>query len=119
MIEYLCAKLHGVRVKEVRLDYPGSITLSRDLMDAVGLVEFQRVHVVNLTTGARWSTYVIADDVHTGWFELNGGGARLGCPGDECVIMAFAFGDVGDKVSIAHCDQHNHIQNPQVMKVLR
>lgn len=119
MIEYLCAKLHGVRVTEVRLDYPGSITLSRDLMAAVDLVEFQRVHVVNLTTGARWSTYVIADDTHTGWFELNGGGARLGCLGDECVIMAFAFGGAGDEVSIVHCDETNHISNRRVVGVER
>jgi aspartate 1-decarboxylase len=89
---YLAGKIHGVRLTGKNVNYQGSITLSRDLVSAAGIVANEAVQVVNVTTGARLLTYVIVTD-EPGVCIMNGGGARLAEVGDRLIVMAFAQSD--------------------------
>lgn len=84
---YLTAKIHGLRVTAASVAYQGSVTIDKALLRAAGIAIGEQVHVVNLASGDRWVTYALAGE--TGEFSLNGGGARLGVVGDQCVIMAY------------------------------
>lgn len=90
MRTYVAAKLHGLTVTEATVDYHGSVSIDVDLLDRAGIETYEQVHVVNLTTGARWVTYALP--AAKGQFTLNGGGARLGVVGDRCVVMTFQTG---------------------------
>jgi len=83
------AKLHGARVTQHDLDYVGSITLDRDLIDAVGLMPLERVQIVNKNNGARFETYVIVAAAGSGEVCVNGAAARLVAKGDELLIIAY------------------------------
>ncbi len=67
MMVTLCrAKIHRAKVTESDLNYEGSITIDRKLMDAAGLLAYEKVHVVNINTGSRLETYVIEGEADTG-----------------------------------------------------
>jgi len=83
------AKLHGGRVTDHNLDYEGSITIDRDLMDAVGILPHERVQIVNKANGARFETYVIVAPRGSGDICVNGAAARLVARGDEVLIIAY------------------------------
>ncbi len=89
-IEVLKSKIHRVTVTEARLDYIGSITIDRDLMDAAGILPGERVYIVNNNNGARLDTYAIEGERGSGVICLNGAAARLVQPGDVVIIMAYA-----------------------------
>lgn len=89
-IEILKSKIHRVTVTEARLDYIGSITIDKDLMDAARIVPGERVYIVNNNNGARLDTYAIAGEPGSGTVCLNGAAARLVQPGDVIIIMAYA-----------------------------
>ena len=65
-IELLKSKIHRVKVTEANVNYIGSITIDEDLMDAAHLVEYEKVHVVNVTNGERLITYVIKGERGSG-----------------------------------------------------
>lgn len=90
LLNILKSKIHCARVTEANLHYMGSITIDEDLMDKVGLVPGEQVHVVNNMNGARIVTYVIAGPRASGCICLNGAAARSFQPGDEIIIMAYA-----------------------------
>jgi len=102
---YISGKLHGLTVTSCRLDYHGSVTIADELLDAAGIDAYEQVHVVNLSSGARWVTYALAGP--PGSFELNGGGARLGVPGDRCVVMAYQQADAFGGAVAVHVDERN------------
>ena len=77
------AKLHRATVTEANLNYVGSITIDEDLMDAVNIVENEKVQIVNNNNGARLETYVIKGERGSGVVCLNGAAARLVQPGDK------------------------------------
>ena len=87
----LKSKIHCAHVTEANLHYMGSITIAADLMEAAGLIAGEHVHVVNNMNGARIETYVIEGERGSGCICLNGAAARLFQPGDEIIIMAFAW----------------------------
>lgn len=89
-IEIMKSKIHRVTVTEARLDYIGSITIDKDLMDAAHIVPGERVYIVNNNNGARLDTYAIAGEPGSGTVCLNGAAARLVQPGDVVIIMAYA-----------------------------
>ncbi len=89
LLSILKGKLHQACVTAGSLDYPGSIGISRELMDAVGLLHYERVLVSNLRDGARFETYVIPEE-QPGQIVLNGAAAHLGRVGDRVIIMCFA-----------------------------
>ncbi len=90
LVTLLKSKLHLARVTCLQPDYEGSLTLDRDLMDAVRLAPYERVLVSNTANPHRFETYVIPAPPGSGTVALNGPAARLGAVGDRLVIMAFA-----------------------------
>lgn len=72
------------------MNYTGSLTIDRDLIDAAGIIVHEKVQVVNNNNGARFETYVIEGKRGSGTICLNGAAARLVQPGDKVIIMAYA-----------------------------
>ena len=91
LLKVLRAKIHRARVTEACIDYIGSITIDRDLMDAVGLVRGECVLVADMTDGARFETYVVEGKPGSGTICINGAAARMVSVGDEVIIMAFGY----------------------------
>lgn len=89
-IEVLKSKIHNVTVTGANLNYMGSVTIDEELMDAAGLVEHEKVHVLNRNNGERLVTYVIRGKKGSGEICLNGPAARKIQVGDVVIIMAFA-----------------------------
>ena len=112
-IKLMHAKLHRVRVTEANVNYVGSITIDRDLMDKVGILPLEEVDVINLANGKRWSTYAIAGEAGTGEICPNGGAALLCKPGDILIIIAYEYRDRAEVMSQGHlakvivADEHN------------
>lgn len=90
-IQLLKSKIHRVTVTEARLDYIGSITIDRALMEAAGIYEGERVFIVDNNNGERFDTYVIPGERESGVICLNGAAARKVQPGDVIIIMAYAM----------------------------
>jgi aspartate 1-decarboxylase len=89
----LKAKIHHATVTGGALHYQGSLTIDADLMDAVGLLPFEKILCANMAAGQRFETYAIAGPRGSGQCVLNGPTAHLGKAGDVLVIMAFAMVD--------------------------
>ncbi|MGA0196432.1 MAG: aspartate 1-decarboxylase [Schleiferiaceae bacterium] len=89
-IEVVKSKIHRVHVTGAELDYIGSITLDEDLMDAAGLVQGERVYIVNVNNGERFDTYTIPGTRGSGEVTLNGPAARRVQKGDIIIIIAYA-----------------------------
>ncbi len=86
----LKSKIHRTRVTHVNLDYEGSITIDRSLMQASDLLPFERVEVLNINNGARFSTYVIEGQANSGVIGINGAAARLAAKGDIIIILSYS-----------------------------
>jgi aspartate 1-decarboxylase len=95
----LLAKIHRAVVNETALDYEGSLTIPPEVMEASGILPYERIMVANITNGRRFWTYAIAG-TESGHFCLNGAAARLGTPGDR--VIAFAFGQVEAEAAAGH-----------------
>ncbi len=89
-IEVLKSKIHRVTVTGAELDYIGSITIDRALMDAANIVVGEKVQVVNINNGERLETYVIEGAKNTGEITLNGPAARKVQKGDVIIIISYA-----------------------------
>lgn len=87
----LFAKIHRATVTAANVDYVGSITIDKDLLDATGIHEYERVQVVDVDNGNRLETYAIEGPAGSGAIELNGAAARLVNVGDRVIIMAYAL----------------------------
>jgi aspartate 1-decarboxylase len=90
LVTLMKGKIHRARVTEADLHYEGSISIDRALIDAAGLFLNERVEVYNISTGARFSTYVIEAPAGSGVIGLNGAAARLAMVGDCVIIAAYA-----------------------------
>jgi L-aspartate-alpha-decarboxylase len=90
ILEILKSKIHRVTVTEARLDYIGSITIDRDLMDAAGIFPGERVYIVDNNNGERFDTYAICGERGSGVICLNGAAARKVQVGDVIIIMSYA-----------------------------
>ncbi|EAJ5792960.1 aspartate 1-decarboxylase, partial [Campylobacter coli] len=88
-ITLLKSKIHRASVTEARLDYVGSISIDEKLLQASGILEYEKVQVVNVNNGARFETYTIATQ-EEGVVCLNGAAARLAEVGDKVIIMSYA-----------------------------
>ena len=84
------SKIHRARVTEADLDYEGSITIDRELMDAADLIEHEQVDVLNITSGARLTTYAISGEAGSGTVCVNGAAAHLVQPDDLVIIVSYA-----------------------------
>lgn len=82
-------KIHRATVTQADLHYVGSITIDNELLQAADIVEGEKVHVVDITNGARLETYVIAGESGQGAICINGAAAHLVNPGDLVIIMSY------------------------------
>ena len=89
-VTVLKSKLHRIRVTEAKLDYTGSLTIDEDLMDAVGMLNYEKLLVANVDNGERFETYAIRGPRGSGVCCLNGAAAHKGKVGDRLIVMAFA-----------------------------
>ncbi|MCR6096484.1 aspartate 1-decarboxylase [Salipaludibacillus agaradhaerens] len=89
--EMMSGKIHRATVTEANLNYIGSITIDSDLLNAVGMLENEKVHVVNNNNGARLETYIIAGTPGSKTICLNGAAARYVQPGDKVIIMSYKW----------------------------
>lgn len=88
---YLSAKIHKATVTTANLNYVGSVTIDRELLDKTGMHVGEKVLIVNNTNGNRIDTYIIEGKAGSGCIEINGAAAHLMNEGDEVIIMAFTL----------------------------
>ena len=89
-LQVLKSKLHRIRVTEACLEYEGSLTLDPDDMEAVGIVQYEKILCADLENGNRFETYAIAGKRGSHVCCLNGAAAHKGSVGDRLIVMAFA-----------------------------
>ena len=92
-IEMLKSKIHRVKITEANLHYIGSITIDEDLMDAVNIIENEKVQVLDVDNGERLETYVIKGTRGSGMICMNGPAARKIDVGDTVIIISYAIMD--------------------------
>ena len=85
----LKGKIHRATVTQAELDYVGSITVDMDLLDAAGILEYEKVQIVDINNGERFETYTIAGERGSGVICLNGAAARCVQRNDKVIIMAY------------------------------
>tara|TARA_B100000959_G_C14715438_1_gene514672 strand:+ start:147 stop:497 length:351 start_codon:yes stop_codon:yes gene_type:complete len=112
-IKLLKSKIHRATVTEANLDYIGSISIDESLMQASKLLEYEQVHVLNVTNGNRLITYVIPAPKNSGEICINGAAAHLVSKGDLVIIVAYGQTNIKEAKTytpqIIHVDQHNQI----------
>lgn len=86
----LKAKIHRATVTQAELDYVGSITVDMDLLEQAGILEYEKVQIVDINNGSRFETYTIAGERGSGVMCLNGAAARMVQTGDKIILMAYA-----------------------------
>src|SRR3954462_12626865 len=105
------SKIHRATVTDANLNYVGSITIDRELMDLGDLLDYEQVAVVDIDNGARFETYVIEGEPGSGTICLNGAAARLVQPGDKVIIISYADYEQseleGFEPTIVHVDTAN------------
>mgnify|MGYP003338776501 CR=1 FL=1 len=89
-IEILKSKIHRATITEANLHYVGSLTLDEKLMEAAGILEFEKIQVVNVNNGNRLETYAIKGKAGSGVCCLNGPAARQGAVGDVVIVISYA-----------------------------
>ena len=90
LIAMLKSKVHRATITEADLNYAGSLTLDRDLMDAANMRAYEQVQVLNINSGQRFETYIIEGERGSGVVCLNGACARLGQVGDLVIALTYA-----------------------------
>ena len=112
-IDLLKGKIHRAVVTQAELDYVGSITVDLDLLEAAGILEYEKVHVVDINNGNRFETYTIAGDRGSGMICLNGAAARQVQVGDKIILMAYCKVTPEEakdhKPQVVFVDAQNHI----------
>ena len=93
-------KLHRVTVTQADLHYEGSVTIDADLLDAAGILPHEEVHIWDVTSGNRLSTYALEGPRGSGVICINGAAAHLVSPGDLVIIAT--FGDMEDAEARQH-----------------
>jgi aspartate 1-decarboxylase len=86
----LKAKIHQATITDADLNYEGSLTIDKELLDAVDIKPYERVMVYNINNGERFETYAIEGESGTGVIGLNGAAARKGLVGDLIIIVTYA-----------------------------
>jgi aspartate 1-decarboxylase len=85
----LKAKVHRARVTHAELEYEGSCAIDGALLSASGILEYEQIHIYNVNTGVRFTTYAIRAEENSGIISVNGAAARLATPGDILIICAY------------------------------
>ena len=112
-ISMLKGKIHRATVKQAELDYVGSITVDEELLEAAGILEYEKVQIVDVNNGSRFETYTICGERGSGMICLNGAAARCVSTGDKIIIMAYGQYDPEEaknhKPSVVFVDEKNKI----------
>lgn len=107
------SKIHRATVTQADLHYVGSVTVDEELLDAADLLPNEQVDIVDITNGARLTTYVIPGERGSGVLGINGAAARLVQPGDLVILISYAqFDDAEAKAhepAVVHVDEANRI----------
>ena len=114
------SKIHRATVTDANLNYVGSITIDRRLMELADIREYEQVAVVNINNGNRFETYAIEGD--DGDMCLNGAAARLVHPGDRIIVISYADYDQselegGFEPSVVHVDRTNRIITEELAQI--
>lgn len=114
MITMLKSKIHRAVVVQAELNYVGSITIDSSLMEAAGILEYEKVQIADVESGNRFETYIIAGEPDSGMICLNGAAARQVQVGDHIIIMAYAEMTPEEakeqKPQVVFVDEENRIQ---------
>lgn len=114
LIEVCKSKIAYATVTEAELHYEGSISIDQHLMNAVNLLPNEKVDVLNINNGNRFTTYVIPAPENSGTICLNGPAARLGLVGDDLIILSYGMMKqekaVGHQIKSVYLDEHNKIK---------
>ena len=109
----LKSKIHRATVTEANINYEGSITIDPKLMEAADILPHEQVHVLNINSGARFTTYAIEGHYGDGEICLNGAAARLAVPGDLVIIITYTNVEedalAGYRPKIVHVNARNEI----------
>lgn len=109
----LGGKIHRATVTHADLHYVGSLTVDSELLAASGIVEGEKVHVVDITNGHRLETYTIAGEPGSGVVGINGAAAHLVDPGDLVIIISYQMGTDAEVAEhtpkVVHVDSANRI----------
>ena len=112
-LSLLKSKIQGACVTGADANYEGSVTISADLAELVGLEEYERILVGNLANGERFESYVIYGIRNAGVIQLNGAAAHFGKPGDRLSIMSFGLYDAEEaaihQAKVIFLDEKNRI----------
>ena len=112
-LEMLKGKIHRATVVQAELDYVGSITVDEELLEAAGILEYEKVQIVDINNGSRFETYTICGERGSSMICLNGAAARCVSTGDKIIIMAYAGVDAKEakehKPKVVFVDEKNHI----------
>ncbi len=113
-VEVLKSKVHRARITGKDVNYEGSLTLDPELMDAAGIVPYEKIQVVNVNNGARLETYVIPGRRGSGEVVLNGAAARWGEVGDPVILLTYAQLEEHELPNysprIVYVDEQNRVQ---------
>lgn len=94
---FLRSKIHMATVTESVLEYEGSITIDREIMDLAGMQPYEQVMISNMNNGERFETYVIPGETGSRAFCLNGPTARKGMVGDRIIIFSYCYIDDSER----------------------
>lgn len=112
-VEMLKSKIHRAVVRQAELDYVGSITVDEELLNAAGILEYEKVQIVDVNNGSRFETYTICGEPGSGMICLNGAAARCVSVGDKIIIMAYGNYHMEEakqhKPSVIFVDEENKI----------
>ena len=115
----LKSKIHRATVTQADLDYVGSVTIDRDLMQAANVVEHERIEIYNITNGNRFATYAIHGDAGSGVICINGAAAHLASPGDLVILATYAEYDEAELEThhplVVHVDENNAACSPRMV----
>jgi aspartate 1-decarboxylase len=113
MLTMFKSKIHRATVTQADLNYAGSLTVDPLLLEAAGMLPYEQVHVLNINTGSRFTTYLIEGERGVGTICLNGAAARLGAPGDLIIAITYAQMDAAEAKgfcpTVVLVDGQNHI----------
>ena len=113
-VEMLKGKIHRATVVQAELDYVGSITVDEDLLEAAGIMEYEKVQIVDVNNGSRFETYTICGKRGSGMICLNGAAARCVSTGDKVIIMCYTNYEAEEakehKPKVVFVDDENKIR---------
>jgi len=109
----LKAKLHRARVTHAEVDYEGSCAVDGNLLDAAGILDYEQLHIYNVSNGERFTTYAIRAEAGSGIISVNGAAAHRAVPGDRVIICVYAQLSAAEAINykprLVYLDELNQI----------